>query len=389
MGRTRNARRKSQVNVLNLEQNIEESQMPIIDRMIDLNNDHVANQRVNFHLESFDGDPSRVKWFVNQVKEISRINKWSDQVSILFLKSKLTGSAQTWCSNAPCCTNLTSLDEFCEKLLDFFSQKTSPDIDLKAFQACTIGPDETVKNFAFRLEVLAHKAYPFLSSEVMNEIKTRQFLSAIPRQVKNSLSEIDKINFYDLVKKVENTYECPMTSHSNAIRSEVSKSENSDIEQLRLQVEFLTTAVTENISTCQICYKQKHPMQQCEVFKNMVKIESPRDQSVCAFCNKVGHHMAICYHYKNSLSQNNPDRRNTPVQSYSSNFSQNQGFRPNSYQAQRFRPSFSQSQNVRYDINNSAQYRGFRPQTHNSSSSRLHRYQNSNVSNRGNPRPLN
>lgn len=385
---SRRNRRQSDINAINTQQLSDQITMPIIDRI-----DHIfdspaqsAPSRVNFQIENFDGDPSKVDWFLNQVKAISEINKWDNKISILFIKSKLVGAAQSWCSNSPTCNEIQTLDEFCSQIRTFFSTKASPDADLKAFQSCDLRPNESIRNFAFRLEVLAHKAYPSLNSETINQIKIRQLLASIPRSVKNSLSDIANISFHDLVLKIEGLYEIPNVDQTNVMQSQGSN--NSDeIEQLRVQMQFLTTALTDKLTACQYCSKQGHHMVDCELFKKVTEVKSPNisnfsnqkypNQNRCAYCNISGHHMAICNQYLRSLNYNQRGRNNNEsFRQYNSNqlssgtrpYSNNyfQGFRQNSFQGFRSNPNFNQG--VRLNSVNRGRHnfsRTQRPPNHN------------------------
>ncbi|GBM41077.1 Retrovirus-related Pol polyprotein from transposon 412, partial [Araneus ventricosus] len=44
-------------------------------------------------IENFNGEPDKLEWFIQQITDLKRINKWSGEMTFLFLKSKLAGSA--------------------------------------------------------------------------------------------------------------------------------------------------------------------------------------------------------------------------------------------------------------------------------------------------------
>ncbi len=51
------------------------------------------NSMFSVQINSFDGTPSYAKFFFSLIKESAKINQWTNDQTILFLKSKLTGPA--------------------------------------------------------------------------------------------------------------------------------------------------------------------------------------------------------------------------------------------------------------------------------------------------------
>lgn len=52
-----------------------------------------VNGSLNVTIAPFDGNPNLLEYFFTQVKSIANNNKWSQNVTITFLRSKLTTPA--------------------------------------------------------------------------------------------------------------------------------------------------------------------------------------------------------------------------------------------------------------------------------------------------------
>lgn len=315
-----------------------------------------SSPKINFHIENFTGDPEKTEWFISQVKDVVKINQWGDEIAILFLKSKLASSAQTWCSSSPECRNIEKFEELCDKIKVFFSNKPSADSNLKAFQACRMEFNETVKNYAFRIEVLAHKAYPFITdATVMNEIKSMQLLANLPKTVKERLTNIDKTKFNEIVNIADSIHRDFHDDQQTNFLDQRKNPKNNDIDEIKSKIEMLTIAMADNLGKCQWCMNPKHPMNECEIFnqimsnrnkteENQNKSENDKYMSMCAYCNKKGHHMAKCFEFKNLMRGQNQNKqfRGNP------NFRQN--FQPQRRQDNRFN-SKHRNDNQNRDLN--------------------------------------
>lgn len=235
-----------------------------------------ASKSYNIHIASFNGEAEKVKWFCDQLKELKSLNQWSDEVALLFLKSKLCGSAQEWFSLSPSCKNIKTFDEACKKLIDFFSERDTPTTNLLALQNIHLLPGETVRNLAFRIETMTSKTYPLVSDPaVLNQIMSVQLLNALPMSIQEKLMLDDDSDFKKLVEK----------AHKIALRSQNLKlleantitaststlvaNDQQNMLALQSKIEQLTIKLNENQTKCQFC-GSNHLTVNCQAFKNSI-----------------------------------------------------------------------------------------------------------------------
>lgn len=264
----------------------------------------------NFSIDNFYGDANNINWFSDQIKELKKLNNWSDQAALFYLKSKLKGSAQSFFASSPACQKVQTLQEALDILKDFFGEQTSSSVHINKFNNISILPQESVRNLAHRIETAAHSAYNFIQNEeALNKIKSIQFINALPKQFHADLLFENPSEFHKIVQKAitlesfsshksaENLNAVAITSHNSP------PVVSNEFELLKEQMSSLTVAVTTALSQCPFCNKS-HNLRNCSEFLNLTK--GSRDQSpmTCNFCNKKGHTMSRCRLYQSTRSNN-------------------------------------------------------------------------------------
>lgn len=294
----------------------------------------MAQNTMSIQLNPFDGNPDEVVWFTSQVLDMQDVNKWTEPVALLFLKSKLRGAAQSWYASSPSCQQVTKLKDACELLVGFFAKEKNPTSNQLAFQAISMQPGETVKSLAHRIESLAHQIYPAATgAAAIDQIKSIQFLTAVHPSLREKIALEPLSDFKALVEKANsiNTLQQNlelMQAHSLSVTPAVippppvmnhsTTASSTDV------MEQLVTQLAQQVLSCPLC-RQTHSMAQCELFHQLIgprqeqapsglphtqtvetainnhlqdsgpAAEGPPDLSIpCLFCHRRGHTMAEC-----------------------------------------------------------------------------------------------
>ncbi|GBO18336.1 hypothetical protein AVEN_275499-1 [Araneus ventricosus] len=86
---------------------------------------HTGDQETAFsiQIENFNREPDKLSGLFNKSQTL---NKWSDEMTFIFLKSKLAGSALSWYASNPTYKNITSFDRAVIQLRAFFRNDSTP-----------------------------------------------------------------------------------------------------------------------------------------------------------------------------------------------------------------------------------------------------------------------
>jgi len=308
--------------------------MPPTTRSMAKTNSTGANTDVfrsfNFSIPLFSGESDKVKWFINQVKDLRKINGWPDEVALMFLKSRLAGSAQEWFSTSPSCHN-ADFEKACTYLDNFFSESSAPAANVLAFQQIQLIPGETIKNLAHRVEKLAVKTYDTITdSKAMNQVKSLQFLNALPIDIREKLMLQEESDFGKLVEiahKISVAHQglgTLCTNFAAITQSQCSGGVSSvNVETYKRHVDEYAQQTP---LICPYC-GSGHLMKDCVEFRSVVRpqgenqylnrlnvqndftaeafatrgAEFGKGPPFCMFCQKRGHSMANCWEYQASL----------------------------------------------------------------------------------------
>lgn len=266
----------------------------------------MANSTLNLNIDTFSGDPDKVEWFLDQVKDLSKINKWSDEISLLYLKSKLSGSAQEWFASSPSCRKIT-FPLACTKLKEFFSSESIPTSKMFTLQNIKLLPGETIRNLGHRVETLTNQTYPEVKDkEAIEQIQKLHLLNALPANLREKLMLDDTADFQKLINQAS---KLSLLQQDMSINS--------------LQTQSIPA------QTCGFC-SGNHLMKNCPEFLQSIsalnanatskeseficsQLAAPPETRVvdfgslpCLFCHRLGHSMSQCYKYMATF--NNPQR---------------------------------------------------------------------------------
>lgn len=125
----------------------------------------------------------------NQVKAVAEVIKKCKPAAVALLVSKLRELAQTFFAQNPNLKNVTNLETLCKEFADFFAPLSKCLATFELFNL-TLMPFETIKNLAYRLNILAATVYANLQDpKARDTVKFMKFIDAISSQVRSKIRE--------------------------------------------------------------------------------------------------------------------------------------------------------------------------------------------------------
>lgn len=262
--------------------------------------------------------------FFSQIEAISQINKWSDQEKLIFLKSKLTGAALRFVIDSPNFDNF-NYEDLKKSLRDFFTNKSQTS-SLIEFNNLNLLPQESIKNFAHRLDSLTAKVYNIKDSDSLNNIKFIKLIGSLPSNIRVKILEEDIKLYPELVNRAQQLQDI-FCSEALLINNE-NGSINSKLNALAEKINSLTfnpnkEGIHENKSENDKKTQQKsriNPDRSSPENKTRYKAKQPIK---CQICNRLFHSAKFCYKYTNLKNKSNQNNRKPPFNSRYSNRYQN------------------------------------------------------------------
>ncbi|GBN41151.1 hypothetical protein AVEN_178169-1 [Araneus ventricosus] len=284
----------------------------------------------SIQIENFNGEPDKLEWFIQQITDLKQINKWSDEMTFLFLKSKLAGSALSWYASNPTCKNVTTFDDAVTQLRAFFRNDSTPLSNSAELHNIQLMPGESIRNLAHRIQVLTSRTYNLLEdAAALNQIQSIQLLNALPLKMKQKLIHEDTKNFSSLVEKAQKIVLTEQSLNLMHIASspqmEESNSQNKILEELKNQIENLSNKV----QNMQITYThssttsdqgndsavQAYGINYTGQYFTPQNMSPQQGSIICSFYQKRNHTMSQCFQFKRHLRDiNNSDNRNRNFQ---------------------------------------------------------------------------
>jgi hypothetical protein len=188
-----------------------------------------VSQQPQIHIQSFDGEPSSLKYFIDQLKDISRISQWPDEFLLAYARSKLTGNAQKLIQQAHEINSITTSADLFSKLQDFFDNKStaSHTLELHSFHML---PGETIKNLAHRLDILTHNVYTNIKDKAaLDEIKYVKFTQVLPPDIRLLILQNNITTYDEAVKRATLAQDCFI---NNKVLSSINVPESTESEHI-------------------------------------------------------------------------------------------------------------------------------------------------------------
>lgn len=264
----------------------------------------------NIQINNFNGEKSYLPHFFSLIRDLSKQNAWNDDQTLLFFKSKLAGAALQYFLENPSFLHLKDLNKIESIFKEFFCADTQSH-DLNQFNEIKLLPQEAIRHFAHRLQVITHKAYSTITDEeALNVIKFNKFISAIPAHIRIKLLEENIKAFKDAVDRAHQLND--ILQQELNLNNPPAAANNMNI---TAQLENLTEkvnaiAVAKNIPPTPRNSNQ-HPTtsnnhynhQNHRPFNNRRKFNNRpfhrKNYSVCQLCGKSSHKASNCFKYTN------------------------------------------------------------------------------------------
>lgn len=283
------------------------------------------SSKMNFPLppiSPFTGDPKHLNYFISQIRDISKINGWKDDNTVVFAKANIKGQAEEILRQADDYTNVKSFEELCTLLKSFYPPPTA---SLTQAQLLTfkILPEENFTHLAHRLGVLVHTLYPNVDKTTIDAIKLNEFLRVIPPQYRLDIQSHEVNTFDRAVIRAQHFQNCQI---SNEVFNNIQHVNNnapyhsfqsnhmqtpaeSKVAMLNAHPNNANNFTVQNNSPKSSSPKHKshrskyeskhrqnrsaHRSKQYEAYKSRNK------PTFCRYCKKTGHLMANCFKLKN------------------------------------------------------------------------------------------
>lgn len=280
----------------------------------------MAQSKVTFKVITFDGDAGLLDFFFNQVKTLAKIHKWRDVETIQFIGSKLAGAALQYFTQNPSIYTSDSL-EYVEKEFRSFFSPMSETAALVEFNNLFILPQESIKNFANRINILTPMVYSEIKDEnAIDHIKFTKFISTIPANLRIKIREEKISNFKCAVDRAQALQEimqnekilqaCPPSTSVDNLTDKLNEIAE------RLNALSFTKHTLEKEETASQ-HPTKSPIPHRQKYKSKFthgKQDSNKNRSnkgfsaspICQLCSKRGHVALRCFKW----TRNNPRKNN-------------------------------------------------------------------------------
>ena len=269
---------------------------------------------ININIQNFDGNPSMVNFFFDQINEVKEIYNLSDTETFALFKSKLHGPALHFFLDTPNLSQIKDLSVLRKEFENFYVHKKSVHSSLKNLECLKIEPQESLRNFSYRLEKLLKEAYPKLDKPSLMSIKFTHFINAMSKPIKIKLLE-ENINDFDTAlqraEHLKNIYDSnlsPPKAVDNELLFNLTSDEKTKHKQITSQSKFKKFQSPPKNSnkawTQRHDYSQRsqfHKYKQRSFFQkknNYTRNNSRvRPQIQCPFCGLRNHLMKDCFQF--------------------------------------------------------------------------------------------
>jgi outer membrane murein-binding lipoprotein Lpp len=262
------------------------------------------------NINPFDGDPSYLKFFFVLLQESAKINSWTNEQTILCLKSKLTGAALKYLLETPELMVTNDIELIQSSFQNFFGQK-STNSAFTEFNNLIILPDESVKHFAHRLNVTTRDAYPDISDQnALNSIKLNKLLSSLPTNLRIKLREENIRDFQKATTRAQELQDIILNELlPNNSSAQCINTISANLANLTSKVDSLAQNHTQthkqnnqahSYSNNNFNNRNSFKTKNFRSRNNFSNFKNRNNQSiVCQLCFKPGHKALTCFKYVN------------------------------------------------------------------------------------------
>lgn len=284
----------------------------------------------NINIAPFEGKPDILKHFFGIIRDLSNINKWSNDHTILFFQTKLAGAALEYYIQNEESFKLMSLDELQTEFERFFncSNKT---LEVSELNNLTLLPQENIVNLSHRLNVLARKVYDLDDKNALDKIKFIKLMSLLPSNIRMKLKEENVKSYEQAITRAQELQN--IFASENILNNKVNV--NSENEQISQQLSHLAEKINKltftNVSPDNVHRESQHYENNKksrdfrENYKQRVNRNNKFQPVQCQICNRFNHRAPQCFEYKKLLRNNEQNKHSTRIVHRRSDF----GYRQN------------------------------------------------------------
>lgn len=183
------------------------------------------SQTPMINIQNFDGNPDQLEFFINQIKQISKVMRWDDSYTVTFIKSKLAGNALTYLNQIEEIKPCEDPEELFEKIRNFF-QKKSFATNLISWENLKMLPGESINNLTHRIDLAYHRLNHEITDEfAINQAKLHKFIKIIPSEIRIKILQDNIKNYLEATQKAKLIQDC--TFNNEAFQDEQPEQINS------------------------------------------------------------------------------------------------------------------------------------------------------------------
>lgn len=278
-----------------------------------------AKTSINLNIQPFDGNPSTVEFFFDQLEDLQQLNNYSEKEMFAIFKTKLLGPALHFYLDSQFNSQAKKLAEIKNEFIQFFASKENKNVAFRSLDKMKLEHNESVRNFSYRLNKNLKLAHPTVDDASLQILKFTYFMNALPKNIHVKLLEEGISDFGNALSRAEqlqniyNFTESPTTpvpvtlpvynmEHSN---NSFPKSGSSDYKHSETENKRKSFR-NRNFSA----YGKHHPKQNVKLKQTFYKQNlrnSFRHRTInqCAFCGRHGHLMKTCFEFKSFFQSMN------------------------------------------------------------------------------------
>lgn len=283
------------------------------------------SSKFEFTIDNFEGDHDTIDFFFTQARAYIKSRALSKDDAAMFLKTKFKGPALKYLIENTTLANSNDID-FIEAEFKKFFKNNSSTTYVADLHNLALLPQESIKNFAHRLNVLYTKVYPHIKDKpTVDNFKLIKFLHCLPCKLKTKI-QAEAITDYDTaVDRAQTLFEIYQ-------QKEIIDTPSSSVPLSDFQQQLLTLTEKINTLSFQNATSGKHNRDNSpnvrntgssyQNFKRDFKSRNnfvqqrdfrrfkPNDNRVirCQICDRVGHQAKSCYQF----TKQNIKKRESP-----------------------------------------------------------------------------
>ena len=260
----------------------------------------------------FEGDPNLYAFFVSQIEAISDINKWTIEEKTIYLKSKLTGAALKFLIDSQN-LNKCTYSELKNELGNFFSNKsqTASVID---FNNLHMLPQESIKNFAHRLNSLTSKVYDITDQNILDNIKFIKLIGALPPNIRTKILEENVKIYQEVVNRAQQLQDIACNEAILVGRRDNNDAISVKLNELSEKINALTFNPNKDIEQNKRENRDEKNKPCSSFHKNRVSNRSffkTKQSITCQICSRIGHSADKCFRFTRLQNKSSYNARKT------------------------------------------------------------------------------